>query len=700
MKIARCLGLGLLLTVGGCAAEIADAEIDAEVEPRSPDEDMPDDVALIEEVNLFDDADFGGSPDDVAPDDKPPADGGVDDALSTVDAPAMSDRPATSDARPVDATTVDASGPRMCVGSASGQSSLWTCTADLSARQRCVSERVETEACPRGCTRHAAGENDTCAAAPPSCRRTTGPFTWSCDGPIAGQHCVALTEPADPDGWSNNYLCSPTDLGVRWSNAGPVPGMRCTAIIEPREPAPHAWSDNYLCVPTSSTYTFVWARSGPIAGRTCLPWNEPQDPHDWGDNYLCWVSAPRPAFRFPTPIEHVVVIVKENHTFDSMFMNFPGAASVSTALRANGRRVRRPRAPDGALPSDIAHSHHAAVLALHNGAMDRFDVNSERSTRTHDPLLAFAYYAERQIPNYWQYARNFVLCDHFFSALLGPSNPGHFALWTAQTPQVGNPDCTGSGCDEGGGCFSPSRATIDTINPNSCAIRHGARPCFDVPTVVDHLPSGLSWRVYSHPNARGVFSPPIDEARSVTRSRAAFNRHNGDIAALVADIRAGRLANVTYAHVGGAWGEHPPRAMCPGENFTVMVVNALMQSPFWQSTAVVFTYDDWGGFYDHVRPSMESCGNGDHAHLGFRLPLIVISPYSRRSHDPARPYVFHGRTEQASVPRLIEDLFDLPRMSAEDRNARDGRAGSLMGVFDFSHPDFNPLILPTRDCTP
>ncbi len=212
MKIARCVGLGLLLTVGGCAAEIADAEIDAEVEPKSPDEELPDDVALIEEVNLFDDADFGGgATDDVAPDDKPSVDGGVDDALSTVDAPAVSDRPATGDA-----TTSDVSGPRMCVGSASGQSSLWTCTADLSARQRCVSERVETEACPRGCARRAAGENDTCASAPPpSCRRTTGPFTWTCDGPIAGQHCVALAEPSDPDGWSNNYLCSRTDLGVR-----------------------------------------------------------------------------------------------------------------------------------------------------------------------------------------------------------------------------------------------------------------------------------------------------------------------------------------------------------------------------------------------------------------------------------------------------------------------------------------------------
>ncbi|MEZ4390947.1 MAG: hypothetical protein R3A48_07620 [Polyangiales bacterium] len=129
---------------------------------------------------------------------------------------------------------------------------------------------------------------------PPPCRRTVGPFTWACDGPVAGARCVALSEGADPH-WVNNYVCTSSDLGLRWSNSGPISGMRCTQITEPAEPASHAWGDNYLCLPTSSPYQLSWSYSGPIPGRECVPFYEPADPHTWADNYLCFTqSAPPP----------------------------------------------------------------------------------------------------------------------------------------------------------------------------------------------------------------------------------------------------------------------------------------------------------------------------------------------------------------------------------------------------------------------
>lgn len=136
---------------------------------------------------------------------------------------------------------------------------------------------------------------------PPPCRRSVGPFTWACDGPVAGAQCVALTEPSDPD-WTNNYLCTRGDLGLRWSRGGAIVGMRCTQIHEAAEPASHGWGDNYLCVPTSSSYQLSWSNAGPIPGRECVPFYEPADPHTWSDNYLCFtISAPPPPPPPPPP---------------------------------------------------------------------------------------------------------------------------------------------------------------------------------------------------------------------------------------------------------------------------------------------------------------------------------------------------------------------------------------------------------------
>ncbi|MFT3839130.1 MAG: GH25 family lysozyme [Myxococcaceae bacterium] len=124
---------------------------------------------------------------------------------------------------------------------------------------------------------------------PPSCHRTAGRLSWSCNGPIAGETCVNVHESADPNTWSDNYVCSKEPLGIKWSSAGAIAGMRCTQVTEPSDP--HTWTDNYLCVPEVSPYEFKWSYAGPIAGDTCLQWNEPADPNTWSDNYLCWNNA-------------------------------------------------------------------------------------------------------------------------------------------------------------------------------------------------------------------------------------------------------------------------------------------------------------------------------------------------------------------------------------------------------------------------
>ena len=403
-------------------------------------------------------------------------------------------------------------------------------------------------------------------------------------------------------------------------------------------------------------------------------------------------------YNFPTPIHRVVVLVRENRTFDHLFAGFPGAESRTYGLRSDGSRVPLARAPAGDLPGDIRHNHNGALMAYRGGRMNGFDLNAARYSDTRNPLGPFLHYAEDQIPNYWRLARRFTLCDHFHSTMLAGSSPGHLTFWAAQSPLIDNPDCDGTLCAAGGGCFSrASEAT--TYNQDTCAIAADTTTaCFDVPTLVDRFPAALTWRAYAHVNAAGVVSPPLDMTRGPTRDRAAFLAHAGDQTDLVADLRAGRVPNLLIAHIGGAVGEHPPNGLCHGENFAVDVVNAVMNGPYWRETAILITYDDWGGFYDHVAPPQERCGNGSHVRLGFRLPMIVVSPYAHRGADLAHPWVFHGVADQASVPRLVEDLLRLPRMAARDPHARDARAGSLLGAFDFAHPDFSTVTLTRRTC--
>jgi len=113
-------------------------------------------------------------------------------------------------------------------------------------------------------------------------------FTWSSAGPVPNQLCTQISEPSDPDTWSDNYLCSNAPHELQWSYAGSVPNLRCTTVNEPAEPVTHAWGDNNLCVPTYSPFQLQWSYAGPVSGKACIRFLETADPHTWSDNYLCY----------------------------------------------------------------------------------------------------------------------------------------------------------------------------------------------------------------------------------------------------------------------------------------------------------------------------------------------------------------------------------------------------------------------------
>jgi phospholipase C len=391
----------------------------------------------------------------------------------------------------------------------------------------------------------------------------------------------------------------------------------------------------------------------------------------------------------PSPIKYVVVIVKENHSFDNYFTNFPGAESSMTAKLHDGTVITRPRAPDGPLAADVSHSHASAVKDYANGKMNGFDL----IVPAH-PRLPYIYYSEAQIPNYWAYARNFALFDHFFSTLAGPSSPGHFAIVTAQTPHYGNSDCNDGTDDCGRGCVVPDPNLVVPVYNHTTGAVSTAAPCFKVPTVIDHLPAGMTWRTYGGGSTSNTIGTAFNLVDSVGSDASIRAEHFHTYTQLMTDLTTGEQANFTHIDVSSApngGSEHPPASPCTGENFTVNIINAIMAGPHWNETAIIVTWDDFGGFYDHVPPTIEKLTNGSFFNTGFRLPALVISPYAKQQ-------VIKTVTEQASIPKLVEELWGLPMMSDTDPNARDGRVGSMLSAFDFSQAPAAPLMLPLRTC--
>lgn len=379
------------------------------------------------------------------------------------------------------------------------------------------------------------------------------------------------------------------------------------------------------------------------------------------------------------PIKHVVFIIKENHSFDNLFGRFPGADG-TTYAQAGGRPIELSATPDH-VPSDINHARGAGVFAVDGGRMDRFYLLRGAIHHQHD--YADSQYDQGSIPNYWTYARSFTLADRFFSTINGPSFPNHLVTIAAQAGQsIDNPLGQNiPGRQRAWGCDTPSNWLVRIQDPTGGTKM--VRPCFDFTTLADEADAaGVSWRYYAAPpTEHGYIWASFDEIRHI-RFGPDWARSDVNDTRFVGDVARGRLADITWLMTDWRQSEHPPASECVGENWTVRQINAIMRSKFWSTTAIVLTWDDFGGFYDHVPPPRK-----DAEVYGPRVPTIIISPYARAG------YVDNTMYDFSSVVRSMEDLFHLPRLTDFDRNAN-----SLTGAFDFAQAPLAPVLLKERRC--
>ncbi|HEX9718026.1 MAG TPA: alkaline phosphatase family protein [Actinomycetota bacterium] len=423
-----------------------------------------------------------------------------------------------------------------------------------------------------------------------------------------------------------------------------------------------------------------------LVGMACsdggLDWDT-LPPADLGDRPARVDAA---AFETRWPIKHVVFVIKENRTFDNMFGRFPGANGATTGM---DRGAIRPLTPAiDRIPEDIKHCYECALQAWNGGKMDGFATIGDPADR-----YAYTQYGPEDLPAYWRWAREFVLGDNFFASAQGPSFPNH--LYTIAAQSGGTHDNPVQDLDlmrerhretglfKAWGCDSVEGSYVKVEDREGVEKR--IPPCFDFLTEADLLMrAGIPWAYYSATNMQsGYLWSAYDAVRHIREDEELWQTHIFPVDNVVQDIEDGRLPPVTWVTPRFELSEHPEYSFCHGQNWSTKVVNAIMDSPMWKDTAIFLTYDDYGGFYDHVPPPQV-----DRFGFGIRVPLLVISPYAKRG------YVDNTLGEFSSVLRFIEDNWGLSQLTHRDRNA-----DNLTTAFDFTQEPRPPDPQPVRtDC--
>ena len=372
-------------------------------------------------------------------------------------------------------------------------------------------------------------------------------------------------------------------------------------------------------------------------------------------------------------ITHVVYIIQENRSFDNLFAGYPGADTVSKGKNSYGQTIEL-RPTSLADRYVIDHSSQAMFAACDgsgivpgiNCRMDGFN-NEDFQGGPSNPQYVFVPHKESR--PYWEMAHEGVLADKMFASQLDESFVAHQyviaaqAAWSVDLP-------TGDWT-----CGDGRQDTVHTITELRDQYGPSIKPCFDYQTLGDELDKAkLSWRFYASKfgSASSGQGALWSAYRSIKHIRYGPDWKKDVISPnweFITDVRAGKLANFTWITPVCDDSDHVNCGGGYGPSWVAALVNTVGQSKFWDSTAIFVEWDDWGGLYDHVPPPY-----ADRDGLGFRVPLLVISPYAKPN------YVSHVQYETASVLRFAEDLFGLSRLAAADRRANSPAAD----CFDFS----------------
>jgi phospholipase C len=375
-------------------------------------------------------------------------------------------------------------------------------------------------------------------------------------------------------------------------------------------------------------------------------------------------------------IRHIVIIMQENRSFDSYFGTFPGADGIPMrngvptvcAPDPNRQTCVRPYYDTGDRNRGGPHSARASVTAVDGGKMDGFIEAAQRGGRKcSDPDApncfgsddVMGYHDARQIPNYWRYARDYVLQDKLFEPNASWSLPQHLFMvseWSASCARLGDPmSCVDAlQRPDDPPDFQKSKARLhqpgrpDYAWTDLTYLLHQRRVSWAYYVTAGTQPDCANGEMQCAPLQQRYRTPGIWNVLPYfdTVKKDGELGNIRDLREFYAAARNGTLPAVVWIAPAGTYSEHPPALVSAGQAYVTGLVNAIMSSPDWNSTAIFLSWDDWGGFYDHVPPPRV-----DENGYGIRVPGIVISPYARRG------YIDHQTLSHDAYVKFIEDDF-------------------------------------------
>ena len=373
----------------------------------------------------------------------------------------------------------------------------------------------------------------------------------------------------------------------------------------------------------------------------------------------------------PAVIEHVIIIFQENRTTDNLFHGLPGADTADYGYNSKGQKI--PLTSIGLKNSyTLDHYHPDFEWMYDDGKMDGADrIPADCGTHC-PPNMQFKYVLQSDVQPYFDMAETYAFADRMFQSNQGPSYPAHqFIIGATSAPSPTSLDFDGEDTFGVGspalhsGCGAAPQVFTRLINPVGQE-QQVVRPCFDHLTLMDLLDDkGLSWKYYT-----------LSLGYIWTGPNAISHIYNGKgwknvipfPPQILTDIKAGKLATVSWAIPPSVSSDHPHGNNGSGPSWVASIVNAVGNSPYWNNTAIFVSWDDWGGWYDHVPPPIRNSYE-----YGFRVPLVIISPYAR----PA--YVSHVNHDFSSIIKFAETVFDLPSLGFGDAYSDD-----LMDCFNFN----------------
>jgi|HubBroStandDraft_2_1064218.scaffolds.fasta_scaffold00538_10 phospholipase C len=411
----------------------------------------------------------------------------------------------------------------------------------------------------------------------------------------------------------------------------------------------------------------------------------------------------------PGKIQHVVVIFQENRTPDNLFQDpvliGRGADIVSSGTNSSGQAVQLVPVPL-ATPYDRSHAHKAFLQMYDNGKMDGTDLIlvtcNPGVQNCPPPNQGFAYVNPTDVTPYFNLAETYTFGDRMFQTNQGPSFPAHqfiisgtsaptppgtpMSNWFAAELPIGPVNA-----DSDTGCTAPPNETVNLIDPSG--VEHPAYPCYEHPSLTDQLDSQqISWKYYT-PSAGSIWTAPnaiqhmcvpnVPPPNGTVCTGSDWTKNvvleaGGN--QILTDISNSQLAAVSWVIPNSSVSDHSGVNNGGGPSWVASIVNAIGSSQYWSNTAIIITWDDWGGWYDHVPPP--SIINS--YEYGFRVPLLVVSPYAKSQH------VSHQVNDFGSILKFIENTFGLQAVSAGYADAL--ATNDLSDCFDFTQ---TPLTFQT-----